>query len=62
MTEPVTLFPSEMTVQELADFLATDVGVVIAVFDSHSRPGLLPRSVVEQSAAIRVSEILAGKT
>ncbi len=61
MSEPVTLFPSVMTVAELAGFLACDVGVVVSVFDSHSRPGLSSDSLVSQADAIRVAEILAGR-
>lgn len=60
MSEPVSLFPSFMSVGELADFLAVDVGVVVNVFASRSRPGLVEGSVVGQAAAIRVAEILAG--
>jgi len=61
MSGPVTLFPSVMTVGELADFLATDVGVVIRVFASHSRLGMDVGSLVSQAEAIRVSDILAGR-
>lgn len=61
MSEPVSLFPSVMTVAELAGFLACDVGVVVAVFDSHSRPGLSAESLVSQADAIRVADVLAGR-
>ncbi len=61
MSEPVSLFPSVMTVADLAGFLACDVGVVVAVFDSHSRPGLDAGSLVSQADAIRVADILAGR-